>query len=93
MICSISLTNGFLLTVMYVKAIFSYVWVMELPPFYGKGYQLCLLPGLFMANYSVAYEETQANRVSDYRDFVWSLFPKVFLFDFFCAITVLAFFV
>ena len=48
MICSILLTNGFLLKVVYVKAIFSYVWVMELPPFYGKGYQLCLLPGLFV---------------------------------------------
>ena len=35
-----------------------------------------------LANYSVAYEETQSNRVSDFRDFVCSLFPKVILFDF-----------
>ena len=35
-----------------------------------------------LANYSVAYEETQSNRVSDFRDFVCSLFPKAILFDF-----------
>ena len=29
-----------------------------------------------IANYSVAYEETQSNQVSDFRDFVCSLFPK-----------------
>ena len=33
-------------------------------------------------NYSVAYEETQSNRVSDFRDFVCSLFPKANLFYF-----------
>ena len=27
-----------------------------------------------LANYSVAYEETQSNRLSDFRDFVCSLF-------------------
>ena len=36
-----------------------------------------------LANYSVAYEETQSNRVSDFRDFVCSLFPKAILFDFY----------
>ena len=30
---------------------------------------------------SVAYEETQSNRVSDFRDFVCSLFPKAVFFD------------
>ena len=35
-----------------------------------------------LANYSVAYEETQSNRVSDFRNFVCSLFPKAILFDF-----------
>ena len=36
-----------------------------------------------LANYSVAYEETQSNRVSDFRDFVCSLFPKAILLDFY----------
>ena len=39
-----------------------------------------------LAIYSVAYEETQSNRVSDFRNFVFSLFPKtitVFFFFFF----------
>ena len=35
------------------------------------------------ANYSVAYEETQSNRVSVFRNFVRSLFPKAILFDFY----------
>ena len=30
-----------------------------------------------------AYEETQSNRVSDFRDFVCSLLPKAILFDFY----------
>ena len=34
-------------------------------------------------DYSVAYEATQSNRVSDFRDFVCSLFPKAILFDFY----------
>ena len=33
--------------------------------------------------YSVAYEETQSNRVFDFHDFVSSLFPKAILFDFY----------
>ena len=32
-----------------------------------------------LANYSVAYEETQSNRISEFRDFVYSLFPKAIL--------------
>ena len=35
-----------------------------------------------LANHSVAYEETQSNRVSEFRDFVCSLFPKTILFTF-----------
>ena len=36
-----------------------------------------------LANYSVAYEETPLNRVSDFREFVCSLFPKAILFYFY----------
>ena len=36
-----------------------------------------------LANYSVVGEETQSNRVSDFRDFVCSLFPKAILSDFY----------
>ena len=36
-----------------------------------------------LTNYSVAYEETQSNRVSDFRDCVCSLFPKAILFYFY----------
>ena len=36
-----------------------------------------------LANYSIAYEKTQSNRVSDFRDFVCSMFPKAILFDFY----------
>ena len=36
-----------------------------------------------LANYSVAYEETQSNRVSDFRGFMCSWFPKATLFDFY----------
>ena len=35
-----------------------------------------------LTNYSVAYEEIQSNRVSDFRDFVCSFFPKAILFTF-----------
>ena len=38
-----------------------------------------------LANYSVAYEETHTNLVSDVRDFVCSLFPKAILFDFYSS--------
>ena len=36
-----------------------------------------------LANYNVAYEETQSNRFSDFRDFVCSLFPKAIFFFYF----------
>ena len=35
-----------------------------------------------LATYSVPYEETQSNRVTDFRDFVCSLFPKAIIFYF-----------
>ena len=35
-----------------------------------------------LANNTVAYEETQSNRVTDFRNFVYSLFPTVILLDF-----------
>ena len=38
-----------------------------------------------LANYGVAYEETQSNRVSDFCDFACSLFPEGILFDFYCT--------
>ena len=38
-------------------------------------------------NYSVAYEETQSNRVSYFRDFVCCLFPKAVLFYFYFSYT------
>ena len=44
----------------------------------GGGVYVCSL-----ANYNVAYEKTPSNRVSDYRDFVYSLFPKAILFYFY----------
>ena len=37
-----------------------------------------------LENYSVAYEKTQSNRVSDFCDFVCSMFPKAIRFDFYC---------
>ena len=40
-----------------------------------------------LANYSVAYEDPQSNRVSDFRDFVCSLFPKAFFFDFYSKLS------
>ena len=36
-----------------------------------------------LANYSVAHEETQSNRVSELCDFVCSLFPRAIHFDFY----------
>ena len=39
-----------------------------------------------LANYSVAYEETHSNRISDFRDFVSSLLPKAILFNFYFTV-------
>ena len=38
-----------------------------------------------LANYSVVYEETQSNRVSDFPIFM-ILFPKAILFDFYITL-------
>ena len=40
-----------------------------------------------LVNYSVAYEDTQSNRVFDFHDFVCSLFPKAILFDLYFSIS------
>ena len=42
-----------------------------------------------LANYRVAYEDIQSNRVYDFRDFVCSLFPKAILFDLFFFLNIL----
>ena len=39
-----------------------------------------------LTNYSVAYEETQSNRVSDFRGFMCYLFLKAILLDFYLFI-------
>ena len=44
-------------------------------------YRISRLGGVCsLANYSVAYEENQSNRVSNFRDFVCCLFPKAIPF-------------
>ena len=43
----------------------------------------CIVDLCCHANNGVAYEETQSNRVSDFRDFECSLLPKAILFDFY----------
>ena len=40
----------------------------------------------YEAKYSVAYEKTQSNRASDFRDLLCSLFPKEILFYFYFSI-------
>ena len=57
-------------------------------------YRIPLKPALggvcSLANCSAACEETQSNRVFDFRDCVYSLFPKAILFDFyFTLLTIL----
>ena len=42
-----------------------------------------------LANYSVAHEETKSNRLSNFCDFVCSLFPKVIFFYFYFTIYVI----
>ena len=41
-----------------------------------------------LANYSIAYEETLSNRVSDFRDFLCSLFPKAIIFLLFFLLSI-----
>ena len=67
------------------------IWLSSLyitlsPPWYFENripLKLVLGGVCRLANYIVAYEETQLNRVSDFRDFVCSLFPKAIRFDFY----------
>ena len=54
----------------------------------GGGGSVCSL-----ANFSVAYEETQSNQVSDFCDFMCSLFPKTILFYFYLRFTLFTFLV
>ena len=62
-----------------MKVIFYFVWDHRARPGYFEN-RIPLKPALVgvcsLANYSIAYEETQSNRVSDFRDFVCSLFQK-----------------
>ena len=44
-----------------------------------------------LANYCVATEETQSNWISEFRDFVWSFFPKAILSDFYFTVVCLDF--
>ena len=76
--------------IIIVQVIFYFLWDYCVHPGYFKN-RIPLKPALGgvcnLANYSVAYEETQSNRVSDFRDFVCSsLFPKAILFDcYYCS--------
>ena len=45
-----------------------------------------------LANYNVTYEETQSNRVSDFRDFVCCLFPKTIFFYFYFSVSMIRLF-
>ena len=71
-----------------VQVIFYFLWEHWAHPGYFEN-RILLKPALggvcSLANYSVADEETQSNRVSDFRDFVCSLFPKATLFDLFLS--------
>ena len=49
----------------------------------GGGEGGSVVRGCSPTNYGVTYEETQSNRVSDFRDFVCPLFPKAIIFDFY----------
>ena len=72
--------------IIIVQVIFYLLWDHLAHPCYFEN-RIPLKPALggvcSLANYSVAYEETQSNRVSDFSDFVCSLFPKAILFDFY----------
>ena len=75
--------------IIMLHIIFHFLW----NPGYLKN-RIPLQPALggvcSLANYSVAYEETQSNRVSDFRAFVGSLFQKATLLTFillYCSLT------
>ena len=69
-----------------MQVIFYFLWDhWAHPGYFENGIPLkSALRGICsLANHSVAYEETQSNRFSDFRDFVCSLFPKAILFYFY----------
>ena len=76
----------FKVQIIIVQVIFHFLWDHWAHPGYFKN-RIPLKPALggvcSLANYSVAYEDTQSNRVTDFHDFVCSLFPKAILFDFY----------
>ena len=67
-----------------MQIIFYFLWDHLARPGYFEN-RILLKPVLgavcSLSNYRVAYEETQSNRVSDFRDFVYCLFPKATFFD------------
>ena len=69
-----------------VQVMFYFLWDNRVHPGYFEN-RIPLKPALGgvcnLANYSVAYEETYSNQVSDFRDFVCSLFSKAILFYFY----------
>ena len=67
---------------------FVLLWICRFPLPLGRAAVCdCGIPWTFLlpffANYSVTYEETQSNRVSDFRENVCSLLPKAILFYFY----------
>ena len=68
------------------QVIFYFLWDQTAHPSYFEN-PIPLKPVLggvwSLANYSVAYEPTQTNPVSDFSNFMCSLFPKAILFDFY----------
>ena len=72
--------------IIIVQVIFYFLWDHWPHPGYFEN-QIPLKPALggicSLANYSVAYEETQSTPVSDFRGFVCSLFPKAIIFFYF----------
>ena len=71
-----------------MQVIFYFPWDHWAHPGYFEN-RIPLKPALWdvcrLANYSVAFQEIQSNRVLDFRDFVCSLFPKAILFGFYFA--------
>ena len=69
-----------------VQVIFYFLWDHRADSGYSEN-RIPLKPALgcvcSLANYSVTYKETNSNRVSDFRDYVCSLFPKAILFYFY----------
>ena len=68
----------------FVRVVFVKVCRFPLPlgVWEGLRFLIVALPGLFSYLF-FAYEETQSNRVSDFRDFVYSLFPVTTLYDYY----------